>query len=88
MTVCRCMFADAASQCRRDWQRYGTSCYFVNTAPLTWPDAQTYCESKGGNLASIADSGVNDHVTYLVRDSQKAHLGEAKHGNVRTSGLR
>ncbi|XP_071488096.1 C-type mannose receptor 2-like, partial [Diadema antillarum] len=66
---------DGASQCRRDWQQYGTACYYLNSDTLTWPDAQAWCVTQGGNLASIADSGVNSHVASVISGYSKAHIG-------------
>ena len=67
---------DGASQCRRGWRQYGTSCYYLNSNALSWSDAQAYCESQGGNLASIADSGVNSHVRTVMSGHSKAHIGK------------
>ncbi|XP_063963415.1 uncharacterized protein LOC129273234 [Lytechinus pictus] len=66
---------DGASQCRKNWQQYGTACYYINTNSLTWENAQAYCETQGGNLASIADSGVNSHVRNVMSGYSKAHIG-------------
>ena len=67
---------DGASQCRRNWQQYGTSCYYLNNNALTWPNAQRYCASQGGNLVSIADTSVNSDVRNLLNGGSKAHIGE------------
>ncbi|XP_041476506.1 uncharacterized protein LOC121424795 [Lytechinus variegatus] len=66
---------DGASQCRKNWKQYGIACYYINTNSLTWENAQAYCETQGGNLASIADSGVNGHVAWVMSGYSKAHIG-------------
>ena len=66
---------DGASQCRQNWEQYGTACYYLNSDTLTWENAQAYCETQGGSLASIADSGVNSHVQSVMSGYSKAHIG-------------
>ncbi|XP_072177280.1 uncharacterized protein [Diadema setosum] len=68
-------YVNGASQCRRNWQKYGAACYYLNSNSLNWEDAQSWCESQGGNLASIADSGVNNHVRNVMSGYSKAHIG-------------
>ncbi|XP_780522.4 uncharacterized protein LOC575010 [Strongylocentrotus purpuratus] len=66
---------DGASQCRKNWQQYSTACYYLNSDTLTWGNAQAYCETQGGHLASIADSGVNSHIASVMSGYSKAHIG-------------
>ena len=69
------------SQCRKNWSQYGYKCYYVNTNHQTYKDALAYCESFGGGatMASIADSGVNNHVQSLISgiSNSKAYIGES-----------
>lgn len=50
----------------------------VNSSITTWKDAQAYCQSLGGHLATISDSGENDFVYELIKketDVSRFRLG-------------
>ncbi|XP_067686863.1 macrophage mannose receptor 1-like [Haliotis asinina] len=53
------------------WEYHNGSCYFVSPAwgadaKKTWYEARRYCNSKGGDLASIHDIDVNNFLTSLI----------------------
>ena len=67
---------DGASQCRKDWTQISDACYYTNANSLTWYDAQAWCETQGGTLASIKDSSDNGNIRSLMSSHSKAHIGK------------
>ncbi|KAJ8026240.1 hypothetical protein HOLleu_34033 [Holothuria leucospilota] len=65
---------DGATMCRKDWTQYGNECFYYNTNSLSVSDAQAYCETQGGNLASIISSGARDTIRNMI--STTAHIGK------------
>ncbi|XP_071827139.1 macrophage mannose receptor 1-like isoform X2 [Apostichopus japonicus] len=59
--------------CRKNWVQYGSECFYYNTNTLNIADAQAYCETQGGNLASIISSGARDTIRNMI--STTAHIG-------------
>ncbi|XP_028447819.1 galactose-specific lectin nattectin-like [Perca flavescens] len=45
--------AYGAPACPPDWTQFGSRCFSFNIQPKTWIDAETFCLTAGGNLASI-----------------------------------
>ncbi|XP_041665869.1 C-type lectin domain family 4 member F-like [Cheilinus undulatus] len=39
--------------CPPDWQIFNDSCYFISRNSRSWPESQSFCESKGAHLAII-----------------------------------
>ncbi|KAL2078274.1 hypothetical protein ACEWY4_025959 [Coilia grayii] len=48
--------------CPKDWFPYFERCFKFDSTPRTWIDAEQYCQSIGGNLASIHSS---DEYVYI-----------------------
>ncbi|XP_049597408.1 uncharacterized protein [Syngnathus scovelli] len=46
--------------CPTGWQDYNNHCYFFGTYSKSWTQAEDYCVSKGGHLASIRDQQERD----------------------------
>ncbi|XP_052766145.1 ladderlectin-like isoform X2 [Mya arenaria] len=59
----------AVSDCPYGWLKERTSCYLLNQAGMTWPEAQASCNSQGAYLASIEDEQEKD----LAVSLQAAH---------------
>ncbi|XP_052766144.1 ladderlectin-like isoform X1 [Mya arenaria] len=57
------------SDCPYGWLKERTSCYLLNQAGMTWPEAQASCNSQGAYLASIEDEQEKD----LAVSLQAAH---------------
>ncbi|XP_039631878.1 lectin-like [Polypterus senegalus] len=55
--------------CEPGWTSYFSDCYQYFPMPKTWIDAELYCVSLGGNLASVHSSGDNHFITSLIRRS-------------------
>ncbi|XP_037128081.1 galectin-4-like [Syngnathus acus] len=53
----------AVSMCPTGWQDYNNHCYFFGTDSRCWTQAEDYCVSKGGHLASIRDQQEQDWLT-------------------------
>ncbi|XP_028447983.1 galactose-specific lectin nattectin-like [Perca flavescens] len=49
----RLLAAYGQASCPPDWTQFGSRCFNFNIGPKTWPDAETFCQTAGGNLASI-----------------------------------
>jgi len=48
----------AATSCDAGWDFLQSNCYSVQTQNLSWTNAQSACESLGGDLASVTSNGV------------------------------
>ncbi|XP_054750997.2 macrophage mannose receptor 1-like [Lytechinus pictus] len=61
----------------RSYYKYDGSCYKIDTTPRTYADAQEYCRSQGGDLASITDSFNEAFLEYLMysNDVSAAWIG-------------
>ncbi|XP_061163166.1 macrophage mannose receptor 1-like [Saccostrea echinata] len=57
-----------------EWSDYRLSCYFVARNKTSWTEAQTYCRSAGGELASIHDEGEQAFVYSLLPKSHCYNL--------------
>ena len=47
-----------ATSCDAGWDFLQSNCYSVQTQNLSWTNAQSACESLGGDLASVTSNGV------------------------------
>ncbi|KAG2456046.1 LADD protein, partial [Polypterus senegalus] len=54
------------------WVSYFSDCYQYFPMQKTWTDAELYCVSLGGNLASLHSSGDNQFITSLIRSSDSS----------------
>ena len=50
--------------CEEPWVTYGFSCYLYSSKGKTWAKAQEFCNTEGGHLVEIDDTGERD---FLVR---------------------
>ncbi|XP_051787828.1 lectin-like isoform X7 [Erpetoichthys calabaricus] len=55
--------------CESGWARYNSKCYQYFPMKISWIDAELYCISLGGNLASVHSSGANHFITSLIKRS-------------------
>ncbi|XP_028447358.1 galactose-specific lectin nattectin-like [Perca flavescens] len=44
---------EGQASCPPEWTQFGSRCFRFNIGPKTWPDAESFCHTAGGNLASI-----------------------------------
>ncbi|XP_039671321.1 galactose-specific lectin nattectin-like isoform X4 [Perca fluviatilis] len=63
------------ASCPPDWTQFGSRCFNFNIGPKTWPDAETFCQSAGGNLASIH----SDAEHKFIRNYIKQVTGSYRH---------
>lgn len=61
----------------KSYYKYDGSCYKIDTTPRNYADAQEYCRSQGGDLASITDSYNEAFIEYLMysNDVSAAWIG-------------
>jgi len=52
--------------CPGGWNQYDGRCYLLVRVGATWPDAEAYCNSKGGHLASIHSLAENNFIVGLA----------------------
>jgi len=52
-----------------DWKSDGNKCYYLNKQTLSWRDADEYCKTQGGYLASIHSNKENSFVRMMVRET-------------------
>ncbi|KAM9834666.1 uncharacterized protein LOC133157209 [Syngnathus typhle] len=65
----------AVSVCPSGWQEYSNHCYFFGTNNLDWDQAEHYCVSKGGHLASIRDRREQEWVALQALDHSWYWIG-------------
>lgn len=63
----------------------GHSYKFFNDG-MTWEEAKTYCESMGGHLLTITDSGEQAFVEHLLANGSKNNFGWAATRAITASG--
>ena len=45
--------SDCTDSCPEDWREHGHHCYYWNKIYEKWSDAEKFCNTKDGNLASV-----------------------------------
>ena len=70
--------------CPEGWQRFRSSCYYVDTLHRDWNSGKEYCKSEGGHLVIVNSPEEKDFLYSLTRD-QIAWIGLEK--NRRPTGL-
>ena len=61
--------AGARASCPSGWSSNNGNCYYVSTDELEQPDARAFCQTAGGDLASISDDAEDsylDSILYVV----------------------
>ncbi|XP_072771046.1 type-2 ice-structuring protein-like [Nerophis lumbriciformis] len=43
----------SSSQCPPNWKKHNNRCFYFESSPKNWVDAETQCQTMSGNLASI-----------------------------------
>ncbi|KAK6327409.1 C-type lectin domain family 4 member A-like isoform X2 [Coregonus clupeaformis] len=56
--------------CPRDWLVFNSSCYYISTRSMSWPDSQAWCKEKGGHLAIIHTA---EEQTFLWNQLPRGH---------------
>jgi exo-beta-1,3-glucanase (GH17 family) len=69
--------------CPTNWSRFEQSCYLLPNTMMNQNDAQNYCKSLGGSLATITSAAENSFVLSSVNPTnlQSAFLGYKKVGS-------
>ena len=50
------------SSCEPDWEENGNRCYLWSRDVKNWTEAEDFCQRKGGHLASVTSTTINDYV--------------------------
>ncbi|XP_035859894.1 galactose-specific lectin nattectin-like isoform X1 [Sander lucioperca] len=64
-----------APSCPTGWTQFGSRCFSFNIGPKSWPDAETFCQTAGGHLASIHSN--EEHI--FIRNYIKGVSGSYRH---------
>ncbi|XP_051787819.1 lectin-like isoform X6 [Erpetoichthys calabaricus] len=64
--------SESLELCQPGWARYNSKCYKYFPMEKAWIDAELYCISLGGNLASVHSSGANHFITSLIKRSDSS----------------
>ncbi|KAL4630216.1 C-type lectin 1 [Arapaima gigas] len=54
--------------CPEGWYLHNGACYAFVNLPMSWNNAELFCEKKGGHLASIHSDVENNFVRQLTRN--------------------
>ncbi|XP_031175116.1 galactose-specific lectin nattectin-like isoform X1 [Sander lucioperca] len=54
--------AYGAPSCPTDWTSFGSRCFAFYGQPKTWIDAELFCQSAGGHLASIHSDAEHEFI--------------------------
>ena len=60
------LLASSYLSCPIGWQLFSGHCYLAQDEALSWPDAKSGCNSKGGDLISVWDEGEQAEVMSLI----------------------
>jgi len=55
--------------CPPGWVSHKTSCYYYNSASLSWTDAQAACQDMKANLVSILSAGTNNFILSVAKQN-------------------
>ena len=65
-----CEKIKSIAPCPAGWEEFEGSCYLmVSTGTYYWQNAENYCKSKGGHLASIHSKAEGDFIIELAGSS-------------------
>ncbi|KAF1383067.1 hypothetical protein PFLUV_G00150460 [Perca fluviatilis] len=67
------MTAYGAPPCPTDWTQFGSRCFAFYIQTKTWIDAETFCISAGGNLASIHSDAEHGFLKSFIHQVTGAH---------------
>ncbi|XP_028447977.1 ladderlectin-like isoform X2 [Perca flavescens] len=62
-----------AASCPTDWTQFGSRCFAFYIQRKTWIDAETFCISAGGNLASIHSDAEHGFLKAFIFQVTGAH---------------
>ena len=69
-----CLFSTDVGTCPPGWSLNADSCYYIDTNPVTFADAETSCESMGAKLTSIHNAEDQTyHSCKLAADQKRYH---------------
>ncbi|KAA8578955.1 hypothetical protein FQN60_006047 [Etheostoma spectabile] len=80
ISVCLCLSsgllaAYGQASCPPGWPQFGSRCFSFNIEPKSWPDAELFCQTAGGNLASIHSAEEHTFIrNYIKRVSGSFRL--------------
>ncbi|XP_034721924.1 type-2 ice-structuring protein-like [Etheostoma cragini] len=57
-----------ATGCPHNWSKFGQRCFFLEKARRTWANAQQFCKTIGGNLASIHSAEEYNHLQQMTSE--------------------
>ncbi|XP_078119074.1 galactose-specific lectin nattectin-like [Sander vitreus] len=65
--------------CPPGWTQFGTRCFSFYIQTKTWSDAETFCQTAGGNLASIQSAEehafLRDYINQVTGIDKNAWIG-------------
>ncbi|XP_076149056.1 galactose-specific lectin nattectin-like [Alosa pseudoharengus] len=64
--------------CQPGWKAYGGRCFRLVTKPKNWSEAEVYCVSQGGHLASIHNSGEAQFVRNFAGNKHRIWIGAGR----------
>merc|ERR1711962_455497 len=53
--------------CPRNWEKMMDHCYLFSAYQKTWGEAEKYCKTEDGHLASITNSKIHDYIQSKVK---------------------
>ena len=53
---------NASRSCKENWEKHEDSCFFWSKERLSWTDAEEFCSSQGGHLASVTSNATNEYI--------------------------
>ncbi|XP_059189845.1 galactose-specific lectin nattectin-like [Centropristis striata] len=57
---------DCCKSCPEGWTQFGQKCYMFHFNPKTWGEAERFCTTMGGNLASLHSDEVHDFLMETI----------------------
>nr|BAM38096.1 C-type lectin 3 [Oplegnathus fasciatus] len=64
---------DCGATCPTGWTQFGSRCFLFQLRPMDWADAERFCTSLGGNLASLQTAGEYAFIRQLIYKAANSH---------------
>ncbi|XP_070696048.1 galactose-specific lectin nattectin-like [Pempheris klunzingeri] len=71
--ACETHLEHGCKHCPADWTQTGDRCYMFHHSEKVWADAEHFCTTLGGNLASIHTSQEYKHLREMIHRVTGAH---------------
>ena len=78
----RCNEEKCVESCKEFWVKNGDHCFYWSMNSANWTEAENYCRSGGGHLASVTSNATNEFILSELskRDNSRLWIGGTDKG--------